>query len=151
MVYRIYAAVFAMIKIAIVSVGRPKERWIEEGFEEYCKRMRTYVEVMSTWVRDDAQLEAFLAKEKAVVCLDPKGAMHTSEKFSRYLDKKIEQGGARLTLAIGGAEGLPAKVRAQHDLISLSPMTFTHQMSRLILVEQIYRAFEIMKGTGYHK
>ena len=63
----------------------------------------------------------------------------------------MERGGSRLSFIIGGAEGLPAEVRADATLVSLSRLTFTHQMARLVLAEQIYRATEIRKGSGYHK
>ncbi len=74
-----------------------------------------------------------------------------SETFSTFIIKKFEEEGSRLAIVIGGAEGLPLPLKQHHILISLSPMTFTHQLVRLILVEQIYRAFEIDKGSRYHK
>ena len=65
--------------------------------------------------------------------------------------QQLEKGGARITFAIGGAEGFSEEVKKSYPLISLSPLTFTHQMTRLILIEQIYRATEILKGSKYHK
>ena len=87
----------------------------------------------------------------SVIALDPLGKTCTSEEFCELLFAAIERGGSRLSFIIGGAEGLPKEVRADAKLVSLSRLTFTHQMARLVLAEQIYRATEIRKGSGYHK
>jgi 23S rRNA (pseudouridine1915-N3)-methyltransferase len=119
-----------------------------------------------------------LAKGNTVVCLDPRGTLTTSESFCDQLYRWLEEGGSRLSFVIGGAEGLPPELqrnpptskansanrknsnRASSSsssgeiittMISLSPLTFTHQFARLLLIEQIYRATEIQKGSGYHK
>lgn len=140
-----------MMKVKIVSVGKNKEAWLEEALAEYAKRLQVIIEIQYEWVNDDAQLLRIIQKESNLVCLDPKGPMMNSEQFASFLRKKLETGGARLTFIIGGAEGLPDQIRENHPLLSLSLMTFTHQISRLILVEQIYRATEIWKGSQYHK
>jgi 23S rRNA (pseudouridine1915-N3)-methyltransferase len=89
-------------------------------------------------------------KERRLIALDPQGKTYSSELFSSLLFDEIEKGGSEVAFAIGAAEGLPKELKTQ-QLLSLSLLTFTHQMVRLILVEQIYRAFEIRKGSGYHK
>lgn len=140
-----------MHKIKILTIGKTKETWLEEALGEYRKRLKPVAEIEIVIVKDDAALVRAVEQEQRVVCLDVMGKMMDSVAFSRFLMGELEAGGARLTIVIGGAEGLPEEMRRRYQLISLSHMTFTHQCVRLILVEQIYRAFEIAKGTGYHK
>lgn len=103
-------------------------------------------------VKDSKELDLLLEKETHFLSLDPQGKSFSSETFSEEVQRQLIKGGSRLTFVIGGAEGLSASAKARSALlISLSPLTFTHQLTRLILLEQIYRAFEIAKGTGYHK
>ena len=85
--------------------------------------------------------------------LDPKGTTCTSEVFAEKVFEWLNQGGSRLSFVIGGAEGLPAELLQDKSLqtIRLSDLTFTHQFARVCLTEQIYRATEIKKGSGYHK
>lgn len=139
------------MKIKIISVGKTKESWLEEAFEEYIKRLKPIMEIECLWAKNDAQLAAWAQREKGVICLDPRGAQQTSEQFSTFLHQQIERNGSRLAIVIGGAEGLTEEVKRLGPLVSLSLLTFTHQITRLILVEQIYRAFEIAKGSNYHK
>lgn len=140
-----------MIRIKILSIGKTKEKWLEEAFQEYVKRLKSTVEIETLWAKDNAQLIEWSQKESVYLCLDPAGKLLKSEEFSDYLSRSWEKGGSRLTLIIGGAEGLPPILRKEECLISLSPLTFTHQLTRLILIEQIYRAIEIKKGSNYHK
>ena len=90
-------------------------------------------------------------KEAYIIALDPNGMTFTSPSFSNFLFQSIEESGARITFVIGGPKGLPKELKQTKHLISFSKMTFTHQLIRLILVEQIYRAFEIARGSHYHK
>lgn len=83
--------------------------------------------------------------------MDETGKQLTSNDFSSYVFKSFEDGGASISFIIGGAEGLPTIIRSNYPLISLSLMTWTHQMARLLLIEQVYRAVEIKKGSKYHK
>ena len=99
---------------------------------------------------------AVMRESCPVVCLDDTGKMHDSLSFSLYCFNKLESGGARLAFVIGGAEGLPEEFqphgdRRRFEYFSLSSLTFTHQMARVLLAEQIYRASEIRRGSGYHK
>ena len=138
-------------KVRIVSPGKTKERWLEDAIELYTKRLRGTLALECVWVKDDIALVSQSRATGAVIALDPLGKTCSSEEFSELLFAAIERGGSRLSFIIGGAEGLPAEVRADATLVSLSRLTFTHQMARLVLVEQIYRATEIRKGSGYHK
>ncbi len=140
-----------MIKIKILSVGKTKEAWLEEAFQEYVKRLSPFAQIELAWTKDDRQLVDKLKKEPHPLYLDPAGKLLTSEGFSRLLFDLLQKEGARLTIVIGGAEGLPEEIKKGQPLVSLSPLTFTHQITRLIAIEQIYRAFEIEKGSHYHK
>jgi len=96
------------------------------------------------------------SKGHSIVLLDENGAGMNSLKFSDNLYNWLESGGSRLSFVIGGAEGLPNELKAEvysksKPSLSLSPMTFTHMFARTLLVEQLYRASEIRKGSGYHK
>jgi len=140
-----------MLKLKILSVGKTKEKWLEEAFSEYVKRLNPSVQIECIWAKDTPQLVEWAQKEHSYLCLDPSGHLFTSEEFSRFLIQQWEKGGSRLTLMIGGAEGLPQEIKQKGSSISLSPLTFTHQITRLVLIEQIYRAIEIQKGSQYHK
>lgn len=161
------------MKVNIRIVGRKSsEPWLEEGVEMYEKRLRpSNVEVDTTWHKDNAALMKGIDNDKSknhkVVLLDPTGKQPTSEKFAEQVYRWLDEGGSRLSFVIGGAEGLPPELKypARYGngnskknnnsdapmLISLSVLTFTHQFARLLLIEQIYRATEIQKGSGYHK
>ncbi|MFA6916648.1 MAG: 23S rRNA (pseudouridine(1915)-N(3))-methyltransferase RlmH [Parachlamydiales bacterium] len=139
------------MQITLYSVGKTKEQWLEEACAEYIKRLSPYVKFSAEWAKDDAQLIKITQKERLLLCLDPAGEQYTSEDFSALLMKKMEQGGARLGIVIGGPEGLPAVLKTSNSLVSFSKMTFTHQCIRLLLLEQLYRAFEIARGSPYHK
>lgn len=140
-----------MIKLKILSIGKTKEKWLDEAFNEYVKRLKSFVHVECIWAKDSTQLIEWAQKESSYLCLDPSGRLLTSEKFAQYLIQQWEMGGSRLTLIIGGAEGLPLELKQNGILLSLSPLTFTHQITRLVLIEQIYRTIEIQKGSQYHK
>jgi 23S rRNA (pseudouridine1915-N3)-methyltransferase len=141
-----------MMIIKILSVGKAKEHWIEEGFADYQKRLSPRLFLQLILARNDEQLLSLIQKESSMVIgLDPQGESLTSEQFSHRLYQYLEKGGARLSFVIGGADGLPAPLKAQLPLLSLSPLTFPHQLARLILAEQIYRAVEIRKNSPYHR
>lgn len=140
-----------MLKLKILSVGKTKETWLEQACNEYLKRLKPIVHIECLWAKDTAQLREWAQKEPSYLCLDPEGRSFTSEEFSSYLAHAWEKTGSRLTFIIGGAEGLPDDLKKNRMLLSLSPLTFTHQMTRLVLIEQIYRALEIQKGSRYHK
>jgi len=141
-----------VIKIKLLSVGRTKETWLEEAIQEYVKRLSSEACFEFLWLKDDAALEHAMQKEKHLVLLDSRGRQMDSVEFADFLFREFEREGSRLTFAIGGAEGFSEKIKQQFPVhISLSKMTFTHQMIRVILIEQIFRGFEIRKGSQYHK
>jgi 23S rRNA (pseudouridine1915-N3)-methyltransferase len=140
-----------MLKLKIFSVGKTKEKWLIEAFEEYIKRLKPFLQIECLWAKDSSQLIEWAQKEGDYLCLDPSGRLYTSEELSHFLCQQWEKGGSRITLVIGGADGIPLELKQKAILISLSPLTFTHQISRLVLIEQIYRSIEIQKGSQYHK
>ncbi|MFI0435184.1 MAG: 23S rRNA (pseudouridine(1915)-N(3))-methyltransferase RlmH [Parachlamydiaceae bacterium] len=140
-----------MIKIKILSVGKTKEKWLTDAFNEYVKRLTHSFHIECLWAKDNIQLVEWAEREHNPLSFDPAGQLFTSEQFAHFLIHQWEKGGARLSFIIGGAEGLPCEIKKRGNLVSLSPLTFTHQITRLILIEQLYRASEIQKGSHYHK
>lgn len=139
-----------MYKIRILSVGKTKESWLDDGVNEYLKRLKQTAVFEFIWTKSEEQLLDLSLKEPNIICLDPAGSQFTSEQFSKFLISQLEEYGSRLSFIIGGPDGL-SPILKKYPLISLSPMTFTHQMTRLVLIEQIYRGLEIAKGSRYHK
>lgn len=140
------------MKITILTVGKTKESWLKEAIEEYTKRLSPYVTLEWIIVKNDDQLLQQAEKQSGTpITLTPEAKQQDSVQFSETLLKELEKQGSRLTFIIGGAEGVPPSIKEQSLPLSFSKMTLTHQITRLVLVEQIYRAFEIAKGSGYHK
>lgn len=137
-----------MFKVKIIAIGRAKEAWLNAALAEYEKRLKGRMELDWLLAEDNGSLSAYCRKEPILIALDIKGDLLNSETFS----EKWMRFGARATFVIGGPEGLPAEIlKAAQWRWSLSPLTFTNQMVRLLLVEQLYRALEIARGSPYHK
>lgn len=140
-----------MINIEILTVGKNKEAWLNEAISIYIKRLKAKVKLEIKLYSSTEELEKQLIEKKALIVLDETGKSYTSEQFSSFIFKELERQGARLSFVIGGAEGFSQGFKDKNLLLSLSKMTFTHQMARLFLAEQIYRAFEIERNSPYHK
>jgi len=140
-----------MLKIKLLTIGKTKESWLEDALAEYLKRLKPVLSFELVLAKNDAELVELAQKEKICICLDPSGKLLSSEEFAEYFFSEVERGGSKLTFVIGGPEGLPQAMLKKHELLSLSRLTFTHQICRLILIEQIYRAVEMQKGSKYHK
>lgn len=157
-----------MIKIKVVCVGKIKDKYLNEGISEYLKRLNGYSSVEIIEVKDekivnnisdekikeiecDRLLEKIKEKEY-VVLLDLKGKELTSEQFADKLDDLINDGVGNFCFVIAGSLGVSEKLRNRANFaISFSKLTFTHQMIRLFLLEQIYRCFKIINKETYHK
>lgn len=155
------------MRIKIYAVGSIKENYWVDAIDEYIKRISPYSKIEIIEVDDlsmkgksdeqikDKECDSILSKIKPneFVCnLDLNKKEYDSVSFSSKLMEMIEKGGASLSFVIGGSLGISEKMKQRaNESISLSKMTFTHQMSRVILLEQIYRAFKINKGEPYHK
>jgi 23S rRNA (pseudouridine1915-N3)-methyltransferase len=159
------------VNISIVSVGKLKEKYLKQGIEEYLKRLTSYAKVEMIEVADEkapeelSELEMEQVKQKEgerilakisqdahVIALAINGKMQSSEELADSLDKLATYGKSKLAFVIGGSLGLSDEVlKRANEQLSFSKMTFPHQLMRLILVEQIYRAFRINRGEPYHK
>jgi len=141
-----------MFKVKVLTIGKCKEEWLAAALSEYEKRLKGKVLFEWAIAKNDAQLIEWASQEPFYIPLDLKGELLDSESLSKKLQRLFIEKGSRLCFLIGGAEGIPASLLTRFPFRwSLSPLTFTHQIARLVLVEQIYRAFEIEKGSGYHK
>ena len=159
------------MKIRIIAIGKIKEAYLKEGINEYLKRIKPYTNIEIIEVNDepvtDNPKEADITKVKNiegervfkylkesdyVISLDLNKKQYTSPEFAKYLEDRFVRGGSSITFIIGGSYGLSDELkRRANDSFSLSNMTFLHQMTRLILLEQIYRAFKINRNETYHK
>ena len=138
--------------IFIVGKKNGGETFISDGCLEYEKRLKPSMTLNTFFLKsDEALVDAVKNCKGVVLALDENGSQFTSREFSKEVFKGFEDGGAHLNFCIGGFDGLPDEIKKSARLISLSKMTWTHQMARLLLLEQIYRAVEIKKGTAYHK
>ena len=156
-----------MPNIRIVSIGRDKDEWISAGCEHYRKLLARYTRVEFEYLpslKGAASLspEEIRAKEGAkltavigsgfVTALHDRGRSFDSLTFARELEKIEAHARGSLTLVIGGPYGLHKSILERADLVwSLSPMTYSHQLVRLVVLEQLYRAYSIRNGTSYHK
>lgn len=139
--------------IFIVGKKLNKEDWINQACDEYQKRLTPIMDLTTHYLKSDEELirrVESLPKGK-IFALDEHGAMYDSITFTNTLYKGYEEGGSTVHFIIGGFAGLPDVIREKHKLISLSKMTWPHQLARLLLIEQVYRATEIRKGSSYHK
>ncbi len=156
------------MKIKILALGKIKEKFLKEGINEFLKRLTAYtsleiVEIPAIEIKDENLTERILEqegekilsrikKESFVITLEINGKMLTSEEFAAKIEEIANGGISEIIFVIGSSCGISAAVSNRANLkISLSKMTFLHQFARLILIEQIYRAFKIIKGETYHK
>ncbi|GAB4236732.1 MAG: 23S rRNA (pseudouridine(1915)-N(3))-methyltransferase RlmH [Chlamydiales bacterium] len=140
-----------MIKITVLAVGKTKESWVSEACKEYRIRLNKWANVTEKYTKNNLQLEELTKTEPGCICLDPEGKTYDSKEFACFLEESWIAAGARLTLIIGGPEGLPETLKKRFPCISLSALTFTHQVVRVILFEQLYRAFTILNHLPYHR
>ena len=154
------------MKIKIVCPGHMKDKWLKDGIEEYKTRLSRFakleiievddcpdsIPVAEALKREGEKILSHIKPGEVVWAMDLKGELVTSEKMSEYLTRDIERGGGSLTCVIGGSNGLAPEVRERSDRrICLGNITLTHLMTRLILIEQLYRSFKIARGEKYHK
>lgn len=149
--------------IRVIAVGTIKEAYFTGAVSEYAKRLRPYTRLEILEVADEKCDEKTLAKEAAsilrkirdtdfVITLEILGKRFTSEQFAKKMDDLATNGHPDITFVIGGSLGLHESVRSRSNLaVSFSDMTFPHQLMRVILMEQIYRAYKINRNEPYHK
>lgn len=159
------------MKVTVIGVGKLKEKYLKEGVGEYAKRLSRFCDLQLVEVEDEqapetlstAQEEQIKRKEAAkilgrlkegafLIVLDVKGVKKSSEEFASTLQSCFNIGKSNITFIIGGSLGLDPDLVKKADLrLSFSDMTFPHQLTRLILLEQVFRAFKIIHGETYHK
>jgi len=143
------------VKIKVAWIGKTKEPAIAALTDEYLKRISRYVPVEGIALRNEDDLLAKFSVGKGtrttLVLMDSRGKGFSSEEFSKFLGDYQDRNPLPLVFAVGGADGFSADARtaAQHT-ISLGKMTLAHELARVVLLEQVYRAFTILKGHPYH-
>ncbi len=146
------------MRIKIVWIGKTKEPEIRALTDEYLKRMSRYVQVEWRAVRDEAALLEACGRGRSgkgakstLALLDSRGKEFSSEQFAKFLGDHQERNPLPLVIAVGGADGFSAEVKAEaQHVISLGKMTLAHELARVVLLEQVYRAFTILRGHPYH-
>jgi len=158
------------MQIRIIAVGRVKEKFLQEGLTEYLKRLRLYVNLQiieineekrpkgaspavesEAMVKEGERILAAIPADSPVILLELSGIGWSSEKLAAAI-REWELSGSQPVFVIGGDIGVSPAVRARSTVrLSLSHLTFTHPIARLLLAEQIYRAFRIIRGEPYHK
>ncbi len=147
-----------MMRFTILCVGKLKEEYMRKAVADYATRLSKYVKIEIVEVAEsdipgegDALLKR-LAPGSCVVAMDLHGKMIDSPALASWISQKTLSGTSHFTFVIGGSDGIDPRICKMADLrLCLSPMTFTHQMTRLILAEQLYRAMKINAGEKYHK
>ena len=159
------------MKIRIICVGKLKERFYTDALSEFSKRLSRFCELEIIEIPDEKVAEnpsaADIEKVKSTECrkiadklssndyiiaLDPCGKQFSSEELASHLGECMLGGKSRIAMLIGGSHGLTRELRNSADLVlSFSRMTFSHQIFRIMLLEQVYRAFKIINGEPYHK
>ncbi|MGT2802213.1 23S rRNA (pseudouridine1915-N3)-methyltransferase [Streptococcus henryi] len=159
------------MKVKIITVGKLKEKYLKDGIAEYVKRMGRFTKVEQIELTDEktpdnasqAENQRIMSKEaerilakvgdrEFVIALAIEGEQFPSEKFSKILSDATLKGYSDITFIIGGSLGLAPEVKKRANLLmSFGLLTLPHQLMRLVLAEQIYRAFMIQQGSPYHK
>ena len=160
-----------MLHINIICIGKIKETFFKDSIDEYSKRLSKYCSLNIVELPDekiptnpsDKEISIIkdkegqnilnnLKKDSYVICMDLKGKQYTYEDFSKKIENISINNNSSITFIIGGSLGISNNVlNVSNELISFSKMTFPHQLFRVILLEQIYRAFKIIKNETYHK
>jgi 23S rRNA (pseudouridine1915-N3)-methyltransferase len=148
------------VEIKVAWIGKTREAAIQALTDEYLKRISRYTEIECLSPRDEATLLKLCEgnrggktnrRKATLAVMDSRGRQFTSEEFAGFLNEYQERNSAPLLFAVGPADGFSEEIRhaAQHTF-SLGKMTLAHELARIVLLEQIYRAFTILKGHPYH-
>ncbi len=160
-----------MVNIEIIYVGNTKEQYLIAFANEYQKRLSAYCKLSMVELKEykpsdspsESEIEIIKKEEgkrildsikdkSFVISMCVEGKQYSSEEFAQILEDKVNKGYSKITFVIGGPYGLSDDVKARSDMkLSLSKMTFTHRMAKVLLLEQIYRAENILNGGNYHK
>lgn len=154
-----------MLHLTLLCIGKTNESYVKEGIDKYLKLLNKYGKPTIIELNDVKNanklppdklkeeegklIEQHLPDKAVILFLDETGKTMDSVKFAHFIEKKSLES-SQIVFIIGGSYGLSDEVKKRGESISLSAMTFNHQMVRVILLEQVFRAFTILKGTGYH-
>lgn len=155
------------MEIVLIAVGRTKIPFVVEGIKEYMNRLKHYISVSIVEIPDVKSVKSFSQKQQKdregeallqnvtpadyMILLDEKGKEYSSIEFASYIEKILSTGRKRIIFVVGGPYGFSKSVYERADSkLSLSKMTFNHEMVRLFFVEQVYRAMTILRGEPYH-
>lgn len=151
------------MKLRVLWVGKSREAWVKEALADYSGRIRHYNPLELCEVRDEKgalaedmrrreceRLEKLIPPNAILVLLDERGEQLDSPGLAALIGKQRDSGTSEMVFVIGGAYGFSEEFRRRGRLLSLSRMTFTHQMVRVFLLEQLYRAFTILNNEPYH-
>jgi len=144
------------VKIKVAWVGKTKEPAVQTLTDEYLKRISRYAEIEGISVRDEAELlkwgeRSGMRPAHTLVLLDSRGKQLSSEEFANFLNDQATRNPQPLLFAVGQADGFGEKIRAAAAFtLSLGKMTLAHELARIVLLEQLYRGFAILKGHPYH-
>jgi len=155
------------MRLSIICVGRTRERFIQEGISKYLRFLKPYAptelrelreekvrdlrDALQVGLREAAVIQKALMPGNHIVVMDERGREFTSHEFALFLNGALESGTRDMAFVIGGAMGLDESVtRGSTTVLAMSRWTLTHEMARLVLLEQLYRAFTIIKGKTYH-
>lgn len=152
------------MRLRVLWVGKTREGWIREGIDDYTARIRRYLPLEITEAREEKgsdpeamrrregeRILKLLPKNALLVLMDERGEELTSTGLAASLGQCRDRGVPEMVFLIGGAYGFSEELRARGDrTLALSKMTFTHEMARVFLLEQLYRAMTILGGEGYH-
>lgn len=160
-----------MLNIRIVCVGKLREQFYIEAFNEYSKRLSAYCkfecvelnetklgsspsdkEIAAALDKEAADIERALGKDAYVIAMCVEGKQLKSEDFAQKLNSLAVSGRGKICFVIGGSFGISPKIKQRADMrLGMSAMTFPHHLARVMLAEQVYRAFKIIEGSKYHK
>ena len=140
-----------MLSVYLICVGKLKEKFYQEACAEYIKRLSPYCRL--TLVEKESQaIRAKLPPSTSLVCLCVEGRLRSSEELSALVGTWEHSSAKHLAFVIGGSYGLAERLKGESWVkLSMSPMTFPHHLARVMLLEQLYRAFKIREGSSYHK
>jgi len=144
------------VKIKVAWVGKTKEPAVQTLTDEYLKRISRYADIEGISLRDEADLlkwgeRSGMRPAHTLVLLDSRGKQLSSEEFAKFLDDQANRNPQPLLFAVGPADGFGEKIRAAAAFtLSLGKMTLAHELARIVLLEQLYRGFAILKGHPYH-
>jgi 23S rRNA (pseudouridine1915-N3)-methyltransferase len=170
MIFSVNLKILSMLqymKIMLIVTGKTDAEWLQQGMEVYIKRLGFYssfelkvlpdiknaknLSIQEHKEKEADQLFPFLEGKNDIILLDEKGTGYSSQEFARFIERKLVSGCRELIFIIGGPYGFSERIIMKSTgRLSLSKLTFSHQMVRLLFIEQLYRAFTIIRGEPYH-